>query len=126
MSLTPELVKPLEIFFSYSHEDEPLMRELNKQLVILQRIGLISSWNDRVIKAGEDWRHKIDEHLSSANIILLLISPDFIASDYCYEEEMKRCLERHDSKGARVIPIILRPVEWTDTPNWQTSSPTCK
>jgi hypothetical protein len=104
--------KPIEVFFSYSHRDEELRDELEKHLSILKREGMISSWHDRQIPAGSEWAGEIDEHLNTAQIILLLISADFLASDYCYSIEMKRALERHNAGEARVIPIILRPVDW--------------
>jgi len=106
----------IEVFISYSHNDEPLRNELEKHLSILKRQGLISTWHDRNISAGEEWKGQIDEHLDSAQIILLLISADFLASDYCYDIELKRAIERHDVGDARVIPIILRPVEWKGAP----------
>jgi TIR domain len=111
-----EPTKAVQIFFSYAHEDEPLRKELEKQLSFLKWQGLISGWNDRDIKAGEEWAHEIDRHLNSAHIILLLVSPDFMASDYCYSIEMERALARHKAGKAQVIPIILRPVFWKDAP----------
>lgn len=108
--------KPLEIFFSYSHKDQRLRNQLEIQLSLLKREGLITSWYDHKITAGYEWASKIDEHLNSAQIILLLISPDFMASDYCYDKEMQRALERHEAREARVIPIILRPVDWKKAP----------
>lgn len=107
---------PIKIFFCYAHEDEALRNELEKQLRILQRQGLIVSWHDRDIHAGEEWINEIDMHLETAQIILLLVSSDFMDSDYCYGVEMKRALERHIAGEARVIPIILRPVHWKDAP----------
>jgi hypothetical protein len=104
----------IEVFISYSHKDETLREELEKRLSILKRQGLISTWHDRNISAGEDWRNNIDNHLNSAQIILLLISPDFLASDYINNNELNRAIERHNSGDARVIPIILRPVEWKE------------
>src|SRR4051795_7874378 len=95
------------LFFSYSHEDEDLRDELEKHLATLQRQGLISSWHDRRITVGTDIGEAIDGHLDAADIILLLVSPDFIASDYCYEREMQRALQRHNNGAARVIPVIL-------------------
>lgn len=100
------------LFYSYAHEDEELRNQLGKHLHLLKRQGLITSWHDREIRAGDDWAIEIDTHLESAQIILLLISADFLASDYCYGVEMKRALERHFAGEARVIPIILRPVDW--------------
>ncbi len=103
----------IEVFFSYSHRDEELRDELAKHLKLLQRQGVISTWYDRDINAGSEWAGAIDDHLNSAQIILLLISPDFMASDYCFDLEMKRAMERYEVGEAVVIPIILRPVDWT-------------
>lgn len=102
----------IEVFISYSHNDETLRKELEKHLSILKRQKLISTWHDRNIGAGEEWKGQIDKHLDSAQMILLLVSADFLASDYCYDIELKRAIERHKAGEARVIPIILRPVEW--------------
>ena len=108
--------EPLEIFFSYAREDEALRLELEKHLLILKRQGLITTWSDRQISAGQEWAQEIDRHLSTAHIILLLISPDFLASAYCYGKEMQQALERHERGEAYVIPIILRPADWQATP----------
>jgi len=116
MSSEPLFAKTTAIFVSYAHEDEALRKELEKQLSFLRRQGAISEWYDRNIQAGQEWSDEIKRHLNTADIILLLISPDFLASDYCYSIEMQRAIERHDAKEARVIPIILRPVYWTDSP----------
>jgi TIR domain len=104
------------LFFSYSHVDESLRDQLETHLSGLRRQGMISSWHDRRIAAGEDFGEAIDSHIDTADVILLLVSPDFIASDYCYEREMKRALERHQQGDARVIPVILRPCDWHDLP----------
>src|SRR5690242_4224174 len=106
----------IEIFYSYAHEDEALRKELEKHLASLQHQGFIAGWHDRLISGGTEWKHEIDSHLNTAGIILLLISASFIVSDYCYSIEMKRALERHEAGEARVIPIILKPVDWTDAP----------
>jgi O-acetyl-ADP-ribose deacetylase (regulator of RNase III) len=111
--LKRQTFETVELFISYAHKDEALKDELNKHLTVLQKQGTIASWHDRKIIAGEEWKDEIDTHLESAQIILLLISPDFMASNYCYEIEMQRALERHESKEARVIPVILRPVSWS-------------
>ena len=79
----------------------------------LRRQGVIREWHDRKIGSGTEWVKEIDEHLNSAEVILLLISSDFIASEYCHEIEMKRAMERHESGEARVIPVILRSVDWS-------------
>ena len=104
------------VFFSYSHADEALRDQLEKQLSILKRQGVIEVWHDRRIGAGQDFAQEIDSHLETADIILLLVSTDFLASDYCYENEMKRAMERHDAGEAIVIPIILRPCDWHGAP----------
>jgi hypothetical protein len=107
---------PLEVFYSYSHKDEDLRNELAAHLSLLARSGLIIAWHDRKIGAGEEWSKEIDAHIQSAHIILLLISPDFLASEYCYGVEMKAALERHAREHAIVIPIILRAADWSGAP----------
>lgn len=108
--------RPVALFYSYAQEDEPFREQLEKHLSLLQRQGLISPWHHRQILPGQPWAQEIDEHLQMAAIILLLISPDFLASDYCYEIEMRRAIERHQRGEARVIPLILRPCDWHDAP----------
>jgi internalin A len=110
------LVNAKTIFFSYSHKDETLRDELETHLKLLQRQGIIAAWHDRKILAGDQWDREIDRHLERAKIILLLISADFIASDYCWGKEVERALERHNAKEARVIPVMLRPCDWRNAP----------
>ena len=105
----------IKVFYAYSHEDEDLRGELGKHLAPLRRGGAIIDWYDRKISAGKEWEGEIEEHLNTARIILLLISSDFINSDYCHDVEMERALERHEAGEARVIPIILRPVFWRES-----------
>jgi tetratricopeptide (TPR) repeat protein len=112
----PDSSFPVEIFCSYAHEDESLQQDLKKHLSALQRQGRISLWHDRLIAPGTDWSQAIDRHLNSASVILLLISSDFLASDYCYGIEMERALAREQAGEARVIPILLRPVDWAGMP----------
>ncbi|HEU5376263.1 MAG TPA: TIR domain-containing protein [Ktedonobacteraceae bacterium] len=107
---------PIEVFYSYAHEDEALRNDLAKQLSMLKREGLISEWHDRQILPGDKWEQKIDDNLEAASLILLLVSPDFLASDYCYNIEMQRALERDKRGEAKVVPIILRPCEWQHAP----------
>lgn len=83
---------------------------------MLKHQGIIATWQDEEIPAGDVWSEEIGSHLESAQIILLLISPDFLASKYCYDVEMKRAVERHDLGQARVIPIFLRPCDWSGAP----------
>src|SRR6266567_4739155 len=107
---------PVKIFFCYAHEDEQLLNKLKNHLFPLKRAGIIDVWHDREISAGTEWEREIDKHLNSAQIILLMVSPDFMDSDYCYSIEMKRAMERHERGEARVIPVILRPVYWQGAP----------
>ena len=104
------------VFVSYSHKDERQLNELKTHLSPLERLKLIETWYDRRIVAGEDFGEKINENIDGADIILLLVSADFIASKYCYEVEMKRALERHAKKEARVVPVIVRDVNWKVIP----------
>ncbi|GAC1430141.1 MAG: hypothetical protein PVS3B3_13680 [Ktedonobacteraceae bacterium] len=102
----------LKVFFCYAHEDELLLNKIKMQLKPLQRQGLIELWHDREINAGMEWEHEIDKHLNTAHIILFMISPDFMNSEYCNNIEVKQAIERHKRGEARVIPVILRPVYW--------------
>jgi hypothetical protein len=105
------------IFFSYSHKDESLRDELETHLAMLKNEGLIESWHDRRIPAGDEFEQAIDAGLERADLILLLVSPDFLASRYCYGLEVARAMELHEERRARVIPVILRPCEgWTRAP----------
>ncbi|HEU5381979.1 MAG TPA: TIR domain-containing protein, partial [Ktedonobacteraceae bacterium] len=106
----------LKIFCCYAHEDEHLLNKLKLHLKPQQRQGLVQIWHDRDISAGAEWEQEIEEQLRTAQIILLLVSPDFIASDYCYTKEMQRALDRHVRGEVRAVPIILRPVDWQITP----------
>jgi tetratricopeptide (TPR) repeat protein len=107
---------PLKVFYSYAHEDNKLRGLLEKHLNLLKRQNLIEDWHDRNINAGKEWAREIDTNLATADIFLLLISPDFVYSDYCYSIEMKRALQRHENGTARVIPVILRPGDYDEAP----------
>ena len=106
----------VKIFYSYAHKDEYYRNKLETHLKILERTGVIDQWHDRNIDAGEDWKTAIDENLERADIILLLVSADFIASDYCWEKEMTRAIERRNAGEATVIPVIIRDVNWKSAP----------
>lgn len=106
-----------KVFFSYSHKDEPLLEKLKEHLAPLKNQGLIDSgWHDREISAGTEWEPEIVRHLDTADLILLLVSAAFMNSDYCYEKELQRAIKRHERREARVIPIILSPVDWQIPP----------
>lgn len=107
--------KKLKLFYSYSHKDERLKKRLVDHLKPLKREGAVD-WDDRKIKANDPWNEQVDHHLRSADIILLLVSSDFLASDYCYEKEMELALTRYNNGDAIVMPVILRPCDWDSTP----------
>ncbi|WP_426038726.1 toll/interleukin-1 receptor domain-containing protein [Brevundimonas sp. DC300-4] len=98
----------------YSHADAKLKTELLNHLAPLQRLGLIDHWHDSEIQPGSAWEPAISKQLEASQLVLLLVSSDFIASDYCYENELASALRRHDDGTARVLPIILRPCLWQD------------
>jgi len=106
----------VKVFFSYSHNDETNRNELEKHLAVLKRQGFIKTWYDRRILAGDALNNEIDQNLIESNLILLLVSPDFLASDYCYSKEMEKALEMRSEGHAKVIPIILEHCEWKQTP----------
>jgi hypothetical protein len=106
----------VELFYSYAHSDEPLCKELQKHLTALKRAGLIRDWYDRKIEPGSEWAAQIQEAMERAGIIMLLISADFLASQYISDVELPFALARHNSGRATVIPVLLRPVEWRDMP----------
>ncbi len=108
--------KSIEVFFSYAPKDERLVSELEKHLSIMQRQGLIVGWHNNKIDAGQEWETESNVHLDQADIILILISSDFMASEYCYSNQMKRALDRHDKDEAVVIPVLLRAVDYEDAP----------
>ena len=108
--------RAISIFISYSHADEAYMRRLEKHLSLLKRNGHIAIWHDRRIPPGETWDEEISQHLQSSQLILFLVSSDFLASDYCYGIELNEALKMHREGFARVIPVIIRPVLWRLSP----------
>jgi len=106
----------VKAFISYSHKDEALRNELESHLAMLRRSGVIETWNDRRIVAGTEFDSEIDAHLESSQLILMLISADFLSSNYCYDIEMGRAMQKHSEGSAVVIPVILRPCDWHSSP----------
>lgn len=106
----------MKAFISYSHRDAWALDRLHTHLSMLRREGRIQEWFDREILAGGELDTVIAEQLEDSDLFLLLVSPDFLASDYCYEREMARALERHEAGEARVIPIIIEPCDWKASP----------
>lgn len=109
-------MNPLKLFISYSHKDERFKDQLTTHLTSLKRRGIVNEWHDRKLIAGEEWDKVIKQELLDSDIILLLISADFLASNYCYDIEIKKAMERHEQGEAKVIPIIVRPCDWKDLP----------
>lgn len=101
---------------SYSHVDESLRCEFEKHLSLLKRSGRIESWHDRQILPVDEVDATIDAHFARADIVILLVSPDFLSSRYCMDIEVWRALHRHERGEARVVPVILRPCDWQDAP----------
>ena len=115
----PTEVEPprkLRLFYSYSHKDRPLRDHLEAHLAVLRRNGGIEEWHDRRIEPGWDWKGTIDANLEAADLILLLVSANFLASDYCYDIEMTSAMARHERGEARVIPVILKDCDWEKSP----------
>jgi hypothetical protein len=106
----------VEVFCSYSHKDEQYRREFETHVSLMKRQNFIQIWQDRKILAGDDWAGDIGSHLNSADMVTLFISADFIASDYCYEKEMTRAMERHKAEKIPVVPIVVRQCDWHDAP----------
>ena len=106
----------INIFLSYVYKDEALKDELVAHLSALRWQGVIADWYERNVGLGKEWLREIDPYLERADVILLLVSPDFVNSDYCYGAEVKYALHRHEIGQTCVIPIILRPIDLEDTP----------
>ena len=104
------------IFISYAHKDEELRQELEKHLAELERQKIVTTWSDEQIRPGEELDNAIQKELERADIILLLVSPDFLASTYCREVETVKALEQRNTRGSITIPVILRPCDWQRAP----------
>ncbi len=107
--------EPIQVFCCYAHEDQKLFARLKRHLQSLEDANLIKVWSHADITAGGEWEKEIETHLNKAQIILLLVSPDFMASEYC-STERERALQRHEQGEAQVIPLLLRPTAWRETP----------
>lgn len=105
-----------KIFFSYSQHDKTYLDQLLRHLSSLRRSGKVAPWNDADILPGEEWDDAIKTQLAQADIILLLISPDFLATDYIWNVEITTAMKRHEQGEARVIPVFIRPCDWSDMP----------
>lgn len=112
----PSGSRAARMFISYSHRDDGLRAQLDRHLSALRWKGLVDSWHDRQIRPGDEWLGEIDENLEGADVILLLVSADFLASEYCRDIEMRRAMERHREGSATVVPVVLRDCDWQEFP----------
>lgn len=103
------MANPIKVFISYSHRDEKYKDELNKWLIPYETNGIIQVWDDRNILPGEDWDQEINKRLMAADVVLYLVSPDFMASRYITNVELKKAIDRHNTGEQRLVPIIIRP-----------------
>jgi hypothetical protein len=106
----------VKLFISYCHRDEKLREQLEKHLSPLKGQKVIEAWHDRQIRAGDEWANQIDDNLNKADIILLLVSPDFVDSDYCSNIELEQAVKRHENGEAIIVPVILEPCDWSWLP----------
>jgi TIR domain len=109
-------VAPVDVFISYSEDDESFKKQLETHLALLKRQKIIQPWHSQQAAPGSEWEQETANRIRSAQIILLLISPSFLASDQLYYNEMMYAMERHEAGAARVVPIIVRSVELSETP----------
>ncbi len=106
---------PVKVFTSYAHKDEELREELDVHLAMVKRHKAVEVWNDRDIDPATEWDASIKAELEAADIILLLVTPKFLASTYIYDVEIKRSMERHEERSALIVPIIMKPCDWLQT-----------
>lgn len=109
-------MEPVDLFYSYAHEDESLRNELAGHLKIMERRGVIRQWHDRCLTPGQKWDKEINAQLATADLVLLLVSADFISSDYIWSYELDVAMKRHERGEASVVPVLLRAVDITDAP----------
>jgi hypothetical protein len=100
------------IFISYSHKDEEWKERVESHLGVLARQGLLDFWSDRKIDVGDEWFSAIEKEINQADAAILLISANFLNSDFILKEEVSRLLERRRNGGMRIIPLIIKPCAW--------------
>ena len=105
-----------KLFYSYSHKDEELRKKFEAHMSSLKRTGYIQDWHDRKILPGQSWEEVITNKIEESDIIVFLVSSDFLSSDYCYNKEVLRAIERHNRKECIVVPVIIRECDWEGTP----------
>jgi hypothetical protein len=105
-----------QLFYAYAVQDVRYRDQLEKQLAVLRQQGVLSGWHARAVAPTTEWRGEVSPHVERADVVVLLVSGDFVASDYCRGPEVRRAVARHEQGEARVIPVLLRPCQWQDTP----------
>ena len=109
-------MSPVNAFISYAHADEKALERLRKHFAMLQREGSLNAWTDNAIVPGAKLDPEIDANLKSSSIFIALLSPDYLASKYCYETEFKQALALADGGKLRIVPVILEPCDWLSSP----------
>ena len=109
-------MRPLKIFISYAHKDEPFKDELVTMLAILQQENIVDAWQDRLIEPGDEWYQATQTAMSECDLAVLLVSKNFLASRFITDQEVPKLLQRRQNEGMRVIPIIIRPCMWSRQP----------
>ncbi|MGH3449661.1 MAG: TIR domain-containing protein [Haloechinothrix sp.] len=107
---------PLKLFLSYAHEDRDLVTELRKHLAPLRHEQIVADWYDREVMAGQDWDREIRAQLESSDLVIVVVSADFVASDYAYGRELALALRLHDQGRLRLLPVIGRNCKWQNLP----------
>ena len=102
----------VRVFVSYAHEDRRYLEELKTTFADLQREGVVDFWTDELLQPGDDWLTKIRDSLKNVDVIVLLLSRDFLASEFIHREELRAALERHKAGAVKIIPIVARPCDW--------------
>jgi len=106
----------MKAFISYSHIDERYVQRLHTHLAQMKRDGLIDTWYDREISAGTNLNQEISRHLKESNVFIAVTSPDFLDSEYCFDIEMSKAIEDHHAGQIRIIPLIVEPCDWLNSP----------
>src|SRR5436305_1746685 len=114
-SMATMLNRSIEVFISYAREDKEMLKRLETHLSLLEHQGLISVWYDLKAPSGTSIAEEVQRHLNTAQIILLIVSSNYLANDVSLKEA-EWAVERHRRGEARVIPVILRPTNWRDAP----------
>lgn len=119
--VAPTMEVSKSLFISYSHEDEEWLLMLKKWLATLEQRNLIKIWDDRDLKSGDNWREEIKKQLASAKVAVLLISPDFLASDFIKNQELPKLLDAAENEDLKIfwIPVSESSVDDTDIAKYQ-------